>query len=371
MFAAAAVLRVQEAAGPRRVQVEGEKALAGPRWWTRSARCSRRWRGTRRSCRSGRRRDGGRVRGRGATSRSGLPRRVGYGRRTDPERDPERRVQRAERIAQVPAPVVTGAAKPERLEESQRQLNVPEQLPGQLDYKDTDRALGLWSTLVKAYQAKGLLRELLCGRTAWTRTARPHRDGRDQPSDSASARHHSVGEVRPDARSPVWRGHHRYRQCRALQMRSRLSFASAQAWLGVPAEGSGPLHSERGQDLNLRPLRYGPNELPTAPTRVSTATVPCGGCGVRPTHYKTESVHVASCLVMRARDVSPDQTMRDGFPLAAPCCPVQRRLSTGCPPEGGIVQDVVTGCWRAAALDARQVTCSHRLVETEQPLTSK
>jgi hypothetical protein len=79
----------------------------------------------------------------------------------DPDRDPEGPAQRAARIAQVPARIVVGARKPERLEESLRQLNVNEHLRGQLDYGDTDRSLGLWSTLVKAYQSRGLLGELL------------------------------------------------------------------------------------------------------------------------------------------------------------------------------------------------------------------
>ncbi|MFF9757561.1 hypothetical protein ACF1FC_33145 [Streptomyces sp. NPDC014344] len=89
----------------------------------------------------------------------------------DPERDPEGRAERALRIAQVPARVVVGARKPERLEESLRQLNVHEHLRGQLDYDDMDRALGLWSTLVKAYQAKGLLGALLAEEVARGRIA--------------------------------------------------------------------------------------------------------------------------------------------------------------------------------------------------------
>ncbi|MGW4490472.1 hypothetical protein [Streptomyces sp. NPDC004376] len=87
------------------------------------------------------------------------------------DQDPEGRAQRAERIAQVPARVVIGAVKPERLEESLRQLNVHEHLRGQLDYEDTDRALGVWSTLVKAYQARGLLGELLAQQVAQGRVA--------------------------------------------------------------------------------------------------------------------------------------------------------------------------------------------------------
>ncbi|WP_406350886.1 hypothetical protein OHB56_40890 [Streptomyces sp. NBC_01635] len=88
-----------------------------------------------------------------------------------PERDLEGRAERARRIAQVPARVVVGARRPERLEESLRQLNVHEHLRGQLDYDDMDRALGLWSTLVKAYQAKGLLGELLAQEVAQGRVA--------------------------------------------------------------------------------------------------------------------------------------------------------------------------------------------------------
>jgi hypothetical protein len=84
----------------------------------------------------------------------------------DPDRDPEGRAHRTVRIAQVPARVVVGAKKPERLEESLRQLNVHEHLRGQLDYEDMDRSLGLWSTLVKAYQAAGRLGELLAQEVA-------------------------------------------------------------------------------------------------------------------------------------------------------------------------------------------------------------
>ncbi|MEV6782737.1 hypothetical protein [Streptomyces sp. NPDC051098] len=79
----------------------------------------------------------------------------------EPDRDPEGRAERALRTAQVPARVVVGAVTPERLEESLRQLNVHDHLRGQLNYGDMDRSLGLWSTLVKAYQAKGVLGELL------------------------------------------------------------------------------------------------------------------------------------------------------------------------------------------------------------------
>ncbi|QWQ39576.1 hypothetical protein KME66_00010 [Streptomyces sp. YPW6] len=79
----------------------------------------------------------------------------------DPDRNPEGRAERALRIAQVPARVVVGARTPERLEESLRQLNIHDHLRGQLNYGDMDRSLGLWSTLVKAYQAKGVLGELL------------------------------------------------------------------------------------------------------------------------------------------------------------------------------------------------------------------
>lgn len=89
----------------------------------------------------------------------------------DPDRDREGRAERALRIAQVPARVVVGARTPERLEESLRQLNVHEHLRGQLNYGDMDRGLGLWSTLVKAYQAKGVLDELLAKEVAQGRIA--------------------------------------------------------------------------------------------------------------------------------------------------------------------------------------------------------
>ncbi|GAA1733622.1 hypothetical protein [Streptomyces yatensis] len=89
----------------------------------------------------------------------------------DPGRDEEGRAQRAVRIAQVPSRVVIGARRPERLEESLRQLNVHEHLRGQLDYEDMDRSLGLWSTLVKAYQAAGLLSDLLAQEVAQGRMA--------------------------------------------------------------------------------------------------------------------------------------------------------------------------------------------------------
>jgi hypothetical protein len=77
------------------------------------------------------------------------------------DRDQEGTAERASRIAQVAARVVVGAAQPQRLEESLRQLNVHDHLRGQLPYRDMDRNLGLWSSLVNAYQAKGLLGELL------------------------------------------------------------------------------------------------------------------------------------------------------------------------------------------------------------------
>ncbi|TDD07159.1 hypothetical protein E1292_13985 [Nonomuraea deserti] len=79
----------------------------------------------------------------------------------DPERDPEGKAERAKRIAQVPARVVVGASTPERLEAALRDLNVHDHLRGQLVYGDGDRGLGLWSTLVKAYQGEGLLGEIL------------------------------------------------------------------------------------------------------------------------------------------------------------------------------------------------------------------
>jgi len=83
----------------------------------------------------------------------------------------EERAERTQLIAQVPARVVVGARTPERLEESLRQLNVHDHLRGQLDYDNEDRGLGLWSTLVKAYQAKGLLGELLAKEVAQDRIA--------------------------------------------------------------------------------------------------------------------------------------------------------------------------------------------------------
>ncbi|MEU4259638.1 hypothetical protein AB0B42_26445 [Streptomyces fradiae] len=90
---------------------------------------------------------------------------------TAPGHELEERADRAQRIAQVPARVVVGARTPERLEESLRQLNVHDHLRGQLGYDDEDRGLGLWSTLVKAYQAKGLLGELLAKEVAQDRIA--------------------------------------------------------------------------------------------------------------------------------------------------------------------------------------------------------
>ncbi|MFH9118430.1 hypothetical protein [Streptomyces globisporus] len=87
----------------------------------------------------------------------------------DPDRDSEGRAERALRTAQVSARVVVGAVTPQRLEESLRQLNVHDHLRGQLTYGDMDRNLGLWSTLVKAYQAKGLLGELLAKEVAHDR----------------------------------------------------------------------------------------------------------------------------------------------------------------------------------------------------------
>jgi hypothetical protein len=89
----------------------------------------------------------------------------------------EERVERALRIAQVPARVVVGARTPARLEEALRQLNVHDHLRGQLGYDDEDRGLGLWSTLVKAYQDRGLLTELLATEIAQGRV----------PADSLNA----------------------------------------------------------------------------------------------------------------------------------------------------------------------------------------
>lgn len=53
----------------------------------------------------------------------------------------------------------------------------------------------------------------------------------------------------------------------------------------------------------------------------------------RPTHYETESVHVGWCRAVPPGDVFPDQTMCTSLPSAALCWLVQRRLSTGRPPE--------------------------------------
>ncbi|WP_327652055.1 hypothetical protein [Micromonospora aurantiaca] len=75
----------------------------------------------------------------------------------DPDRDPEGRAARAARLADVPARVVVGVQDPAHLEAALRDLNVHEHLRGQLAYDDEDRALGLWSTVVKAYQTAGRL----------------------------------------------------------------------------------------------------------------------------------------------------------------------------------------------------------------------
>lgn len=75
----------------------------------------------------------------------------------DPDRDPEGRAARAARLADVEARVVVGVQDPAHLEAALRDLNVHEHLRGQLAYDDEDRALGLWSTVVKAYQSAGRL----------------------------------------------------------------------------------------------------------------------------------------------------------------------------------------------------------------------
>ncbi|MGV9409748.1 hypothetical protein ACWDOP_07530 [Nocardia sp. NPDC003693] len=80
---------------------------------------------------------------------------------TDSNHEQADQAERAQRIAQVPARVVVGARTPRKLEVALRQLNVHDHLRGQLGYDDEDRALGLWSTVVKAYQADGLLCDLL------------------------------------------------------------------------------------------------------------------------------------------------------------------------------------------------------------------
>jgi hypothetical protein len=79
----------------------------------------------------------------------------------DEHLDEESPAARAWRIAQVGARVVIGAARPERLEVALREINVHDHLRGQLVYENIDRSLGLFSTLVQAYQDQGLLGALL------------------------------------------------------------------------------------------------------------------------------------------------------------------------------------------------------------------
>ncbi|MFD8782517.1 hypothetical protein [Kitasatospora sp. NPDC059599] len=74
--------------------------------------------------------------------------------------------ERAKKIAQVPVRVVIGAAEPERLEASLRDLNAHDHLRGQLAFVDDERALALWSSIVKAYQDSGLLGHLLLDHAA-------------------------------------------------------------------------------------------------------------------------------------------------------------------------------------------------------------
>lgn len=74
--------------------------------------------------------------------------------------------ERAKKIAQVPVRVVIGAAVPDRLEASLRDLNAHDHLRGQLAFVDDERALALWSSIVKAYQDSGLLGHLLLDHAA-------------------------------------------------------------------------------------------------------------------------------------------------------------------------------------------------------------
>lgn len=78
----------------------------------------------------------------------------------------ERRAHRAERIAQVPARVVVGAASPTRLEASLRDLNIHDHLRGQLHFEDGDRSLGLWTLVLTAYQEANQLTVLLASEAA-------------------------------------------------------------------------------------------------------------------------------------------------------------------------------------------------------------
>lgn len=80
---------------------------------------------------------------------------------SEPGHDPEGVAARTERLAQVRTRVVVGARTPERLEASLRDINVHDHLRGQLVYTDEDRALGLWSTVVKTYEGAGALGDLL------------------------------------------------------------------------------------------------------------------------------------------------------------------------------------------------------------------
>ena len=53
----------------------------------------------------------------------------------------------------------------------------------------------------------------------------------------------------------------------------------------------------------------------------------------RPMHYETISDHVAWCCVVPCSGVFPVQSTFGRLTGTTPCCTVQRRLSTGCPPE--------------------------------------
>lgn len=84
----------------------------------------------------------------------------------NPDRHADETAERAKKIAQVPVRVVVGAAVPERLEASLRELNVHDHLRGQLAFVDTERSLALWSSIVKAYQDNDLLADLLLNQAA-------------------------------------------------------------------------------------------------------------------------------------------------------------------------------------------------------------
>ncbi|MFC4122016.1 hypothetical protein [Nonomuraea zeae] len=84
----------------------------------------------------------------------------------EPDRDQDGQAERAKHVAQVPVRVVVGAAEPEHLEASLRELNVHDHLRGQLAFVDEERSLALWSSVVKGYQDAGLLGDLLLDQVA-------------------------------------------------------------------------------------------------------------------------------------------------------------------------------------------------------------